>query len=162
MFGDNYCQILSAGFILVLCCEKLYMNTAAMSFVGKVLNNIFFLAYTSFKAIESTEKSDDTQWLTYWTVFGFLNIIEFFSDTILYWIPFYYLFKTVFFLWLFLPPFKGAQVLYAKFLRPFLIAYQGDVDSSLNKLKSKVNEATKEAMNSVVDSVSSDRSDKTE
>ncbi|RGB25603.1 TB2/DP1, HVA22 family-domain-containing protein [Rhizophagus diaphanus] len=152
---------------------KTYLAAGVVGFVsfliffdvwGQLLSNLIgwlYPAYTSFKAIESTEKADDTQWLTYWTVFGFLNIIEFFSDTILYWIPFYYLFKTVFFLWLFLPPFKGAQVLYAKFLRPFLLAYQGDVDSSLNKLKSKVNEATKEAVNSVVDSVS-DRSDKTE
>ncbi|CAG8621516.1 19867_t:CDS:2 [Rhizophagus irregularis] len=120
---------------------KTYLAAGVVGFVsfliffdvwGQLLSNLIgwlYPAYTSFKAIESTEKSDDTQWLTYW---------------------------------LFLPPFKGAQVLYAKFLRPFLIAYQGDVDSSLNKLKSKVNEATKEAMNSVVDSVSSDRSDKTE
>lgn len=60
---------------------------------------------------------------------------------------------------LFLPPFKGAQVLYSKFLRPFLLAYQGDVDSSLNKLKSKVNEATKEAINSVVDSASDSKTE---
>ncbi|GBC02469.1 hypothetical protein RclHR1_04640012 [Rhizophagus clarus] len=145
---------------------KTYLAAGVVGFIsfliffdvwGQLLSNLIgwlYPAYSSFKAIESTEKTDDTQWLTYWCVFGFLNIVEFFSDTILYWIPFYYLFKTVLFLWLFLPPFKGAQVLYAKFLRPVLLTYQGDVDLSLNKLKSKVNEATKEVVNSAIDAAS--------
>ncbi|CAG8457610.1 12330_t:CDS:2 [Rhizophagus irregularis] len=40
--------------------------------------------------------------------------------------------------WLFLPQTKGAQRLYIGFLRPTLLNYEKDVDSGLNKLKSKV------------------------
>ncbi|RIA89184.1 TB2/DP1, HVA22 family-domain-containing protein [Glomus cerebriforme] len=145
---------------------KTYMAAGVVGFVffliffdiwGQLLSNLIgwlYPAYTSFKAIESEGKADDTQWLTYWTVFGFVNIVEFFSDTILYWLPLYYLFKTIFFLWLFLPPFKGAQLIYSKFLRPVLLTYQGDVDASLSKLKSKVGEATKEAVNAAVGAAS--------
>ncbi len=43
--------------------------------------------YMSFKAIESKGTDDDKLWLTYWVVFGFFNIIETFTDVILYWIP---------------------------------------------------------------------------
>ena len=74
--------------------------------MGNLLTNIIgfvYPAYASFKAIESTDKQDDVQWLTYWVVFGFLNVLEFFSDILLYWIPFYYLIKVVLVMWLVLP-----------------------------------------------------------
>lgn len=64
------------------------------------------IAYASFKAIESPSPYDDKQWLTYWTVIGFVQLIEYFSDILLYWFPFYYLFKTLFVLYLALPQFR--------------------------------------------------------
>ena len=45
------------------------------------------------KAIESPNKDDDTQWLTYWVVYGVFSIAEFFSDFFLSWLPFYYMLK---------------------------------------------------------------------
>ena len=45
------------------------------------------------KAIESKEKEDDTQWLTYWVVYSVFSLVEFFSDILLFWIPFYWLMK---------------------------------------------------------------------
>ncbi|KAG4089326.1 receptor accessory protein 5 [Neocallimastix lanati (nom. inval.)] len=90
-------------------------------------------AYASFKAIESTDKSDDTQWLTYWTVFGFLHLIECFSDQILGWISFYYFLKSIFTLWLSLPQFRGAEILYEKFVRVYLLRNQSTIDGHLNK-----------------------------
>lgn len=37
--------------------------------------------YASFKAVESTTKADDTQWLTYWVVYAVFTVIECFTDT---------------------------------------------------------------------------------
>ncbi|KAL7321514.1 ER membrane protein DP1/Yop1 [Mucor circinelloides] len=90
-------------------------------------------AYASFKAIESPNTDDDTQWLTYWTVIGFAQMIEYFSDILLYWFPFYYTFKTLFVLWLILPQFRGAQIAYERFLRPFLLNAQPEIDRRTNK-----------------------------
>ena len=45
-------------------------------------------AYLSFKAIESPGHDDDTQWLTYWIVFGFFNFLEGFAiSVVLYYLP---------------------------------------------------------------------------
>lgn len=44
-----------------------------------LLVGFVYPAYMSFKAIESPEKSDDTQWLTYWVVFASLTVLEIFS-----------------------------------------------------------------------------------
>uniref|UniRef100_A0A090X9U1 Receptor expression-enhancing protein n=1 Tax=Ixodes ricinus TaxID=34613 RepID=A0A090X9U1_IXORI len=40
-------------------------------------------AYASMRAIESTTKSDDTKWLTYWVVFACFSCVDFFADSIL-------------------------------------------------------------------------------
>lgn len=64
-------------------------------------------AYLSFKALETPMPQDDVQWLTYWVVFGFFNILESLAlRLILYYIPWYFAFKTIFILWLQLPAFR--------------------------------------------------------
>lgn len=64
-------------------------------------------AYLSFKALESPAANDDVQWLTYWVVFGFFNFLESFAiRVLLYYLPWYYAFKTVFIIWLQLPAFR--------------------------------------------------------
>ena len=65
-------------------------------FAAQLLCNIvgfLYPAYRSIKALESPNKDDDTKWLTYWVVFALFSIIEYFSDILLYWFPFYWLFK---------------------------------------------------------------------
>ena len=71
----------------------------------------FLPAYLSIQAIESPGTNDDKQWLTYWVgrmetlrlrssfqvVFGLLNLVESMGvRAILYWVPMYYVFKTLF------------------------------------------------------------------
>ena len=99
-------------------------------------------AYCSFKAIESPESNDDVQWLTYWVVFGFLNIIETFTDILLYWFPLYFTLKTI--LVIYLVYFRGAAFAYAHFLRPLLISKEAKIDGELNKLKSKMSQSFNE------------------
>jgi receptor expression-enhancing protein 5/6 len=69
-------------------------------------------AYFSFKALETPSPQDDIQWLTYWTVFGFLNFLESFAlRVVLYYFPWYFSFKTLFILWLQLPAFRVSRLL---------------------------------------------------
>lgn len=60
-----------------------------------VMDCCLVLLWTDFsiKAIESPNKDDDTQWLTYWVVYGFFGVGEFFFDIVLSWFPFYYVCK---------------------------------------------------------------------
>lgn len=52
-----------------------------------------FLWLGRCKAIDSVGTDDDTQWLTYWVVYAAFGIIEYFTDILLSWIPFYFLIK---------------------------------------------------------------------
>ncbi|KAK0444912.1 TB2/DP1, HVA22 family-domain-containing protein [Desarmillaria tabescens] len=101
-------------------------------------------AYLSFKAIESPSPHDDIQWLTYWVVFGFFNFLESFAlRLVLYYVPWYFAFKTLFIVWLQLPVFRGAQVTYVNILKPVLsnISSSGVVAKADN-LRERAAEAT--------------------
>jgi len=76
--------------------------------------------FQSLKALKTPEKKDDTQWLTYWEVFGFLTLIESFTDFFLYWIPMYYLVKICFLVWCFSARTKGARLIFRRVISPFL------------------------------------------
>lgn len=71
-------------------------------------------AYLSFKALETPGHQDDVQWLTYWVIFGFFNFLESIAlGLVLYYLPWYFAFKTIFILWLQLPAFRVRQHLLA-------------------------------------------------
>eukprot|EP00158_Paraphelidium_tribonemae_P008531 Partr_v1_DN28605_c0_g2_i5_m50258 putative receptor accessory protein len=128
--------VLAVAFVYTL---LIFFNVA-----GSLLTNLLgflYPAYASFKAIESAAKEDDTQWLTYWTVFGFMNTLEYFSDILLYWLPFYFLIKAGAILYMILPQFKGAEVLYIRFFRPVLLQQSGKIDGAASKMKKAMADA---------------------
>ncbi|XP_055968750.1 receptor expression-enhancing protein 6 isoform X6 [Sorex fumeus] len=87
-------------------------------------------AYASIKAIESSSKEDDTVWLTYWVVYGLLGLVEFFSDLLLFWFPFYYAGKCAFLLYCMIPgPWNGAHLLYHRVILPLFLKHHAAVDS---------------------------------
>uniref|UniRef100_A0A0L0NZH7 Protein YOP1 n=1 Tax=Candidozyma auris TaxID=498019 RepID=A0A0L0NZH7_CANAR len=113
----------------------IFLNIAG---IGQLLSNVagFVIpGYFSLIALETRSKDDDTQLLTYWVVFAFLNVIEFWSRAILYWVPFYFFLKTIFLIYIGVPAFGGARIIYANVIRPFSKAYivkLGGVKSSVN------------------------------
>lgn len=107
---------LGLGFLVF---SLVFFNVAAPLLVNLV--GFGYAAYASMAAIESPGKEDDAQWLTYWVVFGLSNVAEYFTSIITYWIPFYYVFKLVFLVWLMAPRFRGAERLYQTTLRPMAL-----------------------------------------
>jgi len=103
----------------------LYFFLIVFNLGGQFLTNIagFVIpGYYSLEALFTVNKTDDTQWLTYWVVFAFFTVIESFVSVV-YWFPFYYTFKFVFLLWLALPAFRGAEIIFSSFMQPMLGRY---------------------------------------
>ena len=86
----------------------------------KLVSDIFafaYPAYMSFKAIDSADPTDDTQWLTYWVVFALFSIVENVMSFLVSWIPFYFVIKCTFFMWLYHPKFMGAGLVYKQVIK---------------------------------------------
>jgi len=92
------------------------------------LIGVVYPIFQSFKAIRSEGKEDDSQWLTYWVVYGFFSVAEAFTDRLFFWIPFYYVFKVVFLIWCMHPVTKGANQIYKRVLEPTLSTWDKRVE----------------------------------
>jgi len=87
------------------------------------LVSVVYPAYKSFKAIDSKDPIQDTQWLTYWVVFAFFSIVENVAVFLVEYIPFYFFLKLGFFIWLYHPQFLGAGLVYKTLIDPYVMPY---------------------------------------
>ena len=81
---------------------------------------VLYPAVFSIRAIESPQVDDDKQWLTYWMVYGVLQVLETFFGFIFWIIPYWDWIKLGFFIWLLLPNFKGAELIYYSVIAPLM------------------------------------------
>lgn len=72
------------------------------------------------RAIDSQDKDDDKVWLTYWIVFGMFTVLETFFGFIFWFIPYWSWIRLGLFIWLLLPNFNGAQIIYENVLKVLL------------------------------------------
>jgi len=91
--------------------------------------------YASFKALKTEVKDDDTEWLTYWVVYGFCTLVEDFCNSIFEassWSSIYFCAKIVFLVWLYLPQTKGANMVYKTVVEPILSKYEAQIDRDVD------------------------------
>ena len=62
-------------------------------------------------------------------------ILEYITDILLFWIPFYYYLKALLVIWLSIPFFGGSKILYLDHIKPFLIHHEQEFDKSILKFK---------------------------
>jgi len=118
----------------------LYFFLIIFNLGGQLLTNLagFVIpGYYSMQALFTTSSKDDTQWLTYWVVFAFFTVVESFVN-IVSWFPFYFVFKFVFLLWLGLPIFGGAEIIFRSFMAPTMGRYFSQSGSTASGVRSKV------------------------
>ncbi len=76
-------------------------------FGGSLLTIAITVLYPTFKSVKALEGKggldEDKDWLTYWTVFGLFSLIDELFGFALQTIPFYFLVRLGFFVWLMHP-----------------------------------------------------------
>jgi receptor expression-enhancing protein 5/6 len=143
--------------------QRVYLALGLIGFLGLWLmvgygaqfltNLIGFLypAYHSVKAIESVDKGDDTKWLTYWVVYAFFSLIEFFSDIFLFWIPLYPFLKCVFLIFCMAPTsWNGSVIIYNRMIKPFVLRHQKRVDEALGRAVNLAGDLYEESQNEMM------------
>ena len=89
--------------------------------------------------METKNYEDIKQWLTYWAVFGIFSFIDLFSSGALKFIPFYFVIKIVFLIWLFMPNTKGATKIYDNIISKCFNRYKSQIDQIDNKYYTNAN-----------------------
>ncbi len=110
-----------------------YLDQYITCLVGIVFPTIY-----SIRALETPDPDDDKQWLTYWVVFGIFTFVDLFSGFFLKFIPFYFILKILFLIWLFLPNFKGAARVYNCLIYPLFNKYRSQIDELEKGVSEKV------------------------
>ncbi|KIW71622.1 protein yop1 [Phialophora macrospora] len=98
--------------------------------------------YYSLEALFSSNKVDDTQWLTYWVVYAFLTVFESIINAV-YWFPFYYVFKFILILWMALPVTNGAQIVFRSLLHPIFSRFFQTPSTTSGDVRNKADAALK-------------------
>ncbi|KAF5129043.1 hypothetical protein DV495_002674 [Geotrichum candidum] len=128
----------------------IFLNIGGIGQFFANLASLVIPGYYSLQALETKSTADDTQFLTYWVIYASFTVVEFWTNTILYWVPFYWLFKTVFFLYIGLPQYGGSRFIYLNAIRPFSVKVLG-----INGKPASVNTTLKEKVEVAADNASS-------
>ncbi|CAH8655897.1 unnamed protein product [Dicrocoelium dendriticum] len=111
----------------------LYLLLGHGTAVLVLLIGFLYPAYQSIKAIESPSKDDDTQWLCYWVVFAFLQMVEACTFSLVYYIPIYTTIKCIFLLHCMAPiPENGSVFVYKHVIRPLFLKHSTTIDTALD------------------------------
>lgn len=122
-------------------------------FALKLVANVLYPAYATFKAFRTKNATEYVKWMTYWIVFAIFTFFETFADLFFFWLPFYDEGKILTLIWLILPVWKdslGSGIIYKNIIHPFLIKNEAKIDLFIEKLTCKaINTVTKLAFRAV-------------
>lgn len=108
---------------------------------------VLYPAVHSIRAIESDDGGDDDKvWLTYWMVYGVFNVAETFFGFIFYFIPYWDWIRLGLFIWLLLPNFNGAKIIYEGFIRNLIAQNKDHIKKWIEMTQNAASSAQKSAM----------------
>ena len=108
----------------------------SVGYFEKIITNLIgtiYPAYWTMKSIQS-QNDDDKYWLTYWVVFAAFSLVDLFSGFLLKLIPFYFIIKIVFLVWLFMPNTQGCYYIYYFVIVKLFKHVEKDIDDATEKI----------------------------
>ena len=126
---------------LLVCVILVYLGI-----FGNLITNMVGTLYPGFCTIKAMEKKQNKkEWLTYWVIFGSFIIVDMFSNIIMRIVPFYFVLKILFLIWMFLPGSNGCKLVYNFLIFNLFKSIENYVDSFFGDTAYIANEIIKEA-----------------
>lgn len=128
--------------VYVIICLVISILFVYLNIFDNLITNLVGTVYPAFWTMKSieTQGDDDKKWLTYWVVFGSFTIVDMFSGFIVKFVPFYFVLKIIFLIWLFMPNSHGATLVYHLLVIRVFKSFENDIDSAADKVKEYTNE----------------------
>jgi len=122
--------------IYVIIALLISILVVSFGWFDKLITNLIGTIYPTYWTLKSiqSENSDDKYWLTYWVVFASFSIIDIFSVILIKFIPFYFIFKICFLIWLFMPNSQGCYYIYYFVIVKLFKKVEKDIDSATEKI----------------------------
>ncbi|CAE6465607.1 unnamed protein product [Rhizoctonia solani] len=90
------------------------------------------------EAEQKAQAAEHKRWLEYWSVMAFVMSAEYLAEWLVSWFPGYWLFKSIFLVWLVAPQTQGATFVFHHLLAPYLAQHEGEIDARLKGLNTSV------------------------
>lgn len=113
-----------------------------LNIFDKLITNLVGTVYPAFWTMKSIElkNDDDKMWLTYWVVFSSFTLVDMFSSMIVKFIPFYFVLKIIFLIWLFMPNSKGSYIVYHLLVKKVFKSFEEKIDGAADTVKNVAQE----------------------
>ena len=129
--------------IFVILGLVLYVVFVYFNILDTIITNLVGTLYPAFWTIKSLEQNlveEQKKWLTYWVVFGSFIIIDMSSVVIVKFIPFYFVLKILFLIWLFMPGSNGCTIIYYLVVKKIFRYYEDKIESYVVGAKDYAND----------------------
>ena len=122
----------------------------------ELISTMVGTVYPIFKSLEAIEKNDPDEmklWLAYWVIFSLFCIADRIADKMCLKkvIPFYFLMKLSFLIFLFHPRTLGAKVLVEKVVQPFIDGHEADVYAFTDQVMTQIDGLVQEKLGDIQD-----------
>ncbi|CAE6463996.1 hypothetical protein ACGC1H_006666 [Rhizoctonia solani] len=87
---------------------------------------------------QKVQEAENKRWLEYWSVMAFVMSAEYLAEWVVSWFPGYWLFKSIFLVWLVAPQTQGATFVFHHLLAPYLAQHEGEIDARLKGLNTSL------------------------
>lgn len=116
--------MVNTSYIWIIWYALLYLPEGAKRFLVVALGTLYPICASIVSVSTTTTSLDDTLWLTYWTTFSLLFVFMDYAENFIGSIPGFYSLCAVAVVYLFLPMFNGAEVIFRRVLVPLSGQYE--------------------------------------
>jgi receptor expression-enhancing protein 5/6 len=137
------------GFIGILVLASLLFFAKNLIFL---FLSVVYPAFRTAKILNNDDmfSKDGRLWLSYWTCYGFISILNIFFGFLVRHIPLFNFFECVFTLWLYNNKTRGAEFINHNIFMPFIKQYGGFVDKKVVQAKEALGRVSPSTVKSTV------------
>lgn len=130
--------------IYIICFLLLCIILVYIGILGSLITKMIATLYPGFCTIKSLQNNKNKkEYLTYWVIYGCFIIFDKFSNLIIKIVPFYFILKILFLIWMIIPGSNGVKIVYNFIILKLFRLIENTLDYYFSGSKALTNEIIK-------------------